>query len=166
MFSIECQARPTTRKTFCTQYHSFHSFHPISLISLISLISPNITHFTHFTHFTQYHSFHSFHPISLISFISLISLISLISPNITHFTHFTNSLIRSLLQIVYILNIEANQVITYPVTEQHTMLDLQRIIEQETRIPVSEQDILLASGCCPQPAGPASQCWTEPVSSS
>ncbi|XP_041364104.1 inhibitor of nuclear factor kappa-B kinase subunit alpha-like [Gigantopelta aegis] len=44
----------------------------------------------------------------------------------------------------------------YPVTEQHTMLDLQRIIEQETRIPINEQDILLASGSCPTPTGPAS----------
>nr|UFQ90030.1 inhibitor of nuclear factor kappa B kinase subunit alpha [Haliotis discus hannai] len=66
------------------------------------------------------------------------------------------------LKIVHILYVEANQLITYPVPEEHTMQNLQLIIEQETKIPVAEQDILLASGIPPDPSAPAYQCWTEP----
>ena len=57
-----------------------------------------------------------------------------------------------------------NELLTYPVVDQHTMIDLHRRIEEETKIPVNEQDIVLATGVTPEHHMPASMCWLEPVS--
>jgi hypothetical protein len=43
------------------------------------------------------------------------------------------------------------------------MIEIQSMIEKETRIPVVEQDILLASGASPDPNKLAAQCWNSPV---
>lgn len=48
--------------------------------------------------------------------------------------------------------------------DQHTMLDLHKRIEEETKIPIAEQDIILANGMTPVMDKPAAQCWLEPVS--
>ncbi|KAK6170853.1 hypothetical protein SNE40_019148 [Patella caerulea] len=66
------------------------------------------------------------------------------------------------LKISHILFVEANRLISVPVPSTQTMQDLQRIIEQETKIPPLDQDILLASGLSPDLTKPASQCWSEP----
>lgn len=55
------------------------------------------------------------------------------------------------------------QVLTYPLHEQTLMIEIQSMIEKETRIPVEEQDILLASGASPDPNKLAAQCWNSPV---
>ncbi|ESP04014.1 hypothetical protein LOTGIDRAFT_110348 [Lottia gigantea] len=66
------------------------------------------------------------------------------------------------IKISNILYVEANQLISVPVSSQQTMQELQRLIEQQTNIPVNDQDILLASGLTPDYNKPASQCWSEP----
>ncbi|KAJ8318661.1 hypothetical protein KUTeg_003752 [Tegillarca granosa] len=66
------------------------------------------------------------------------------------------------LQCVHILHVTANQLLTYPLYNINTMLDLQRVIEAETRIKREEQDILLASGASPDPELSAKQCWASP----
>lgn len=66
-------------------------------------------------------------------------------------------------QIIYLLNVATNELLTYPVLDNHTMLDLQKRIEEETKIPIKEQDIVMANGMTPDPSQPAAQCWLEPV---
>lgn len=56
-----------------------------------------------------------------------------------------------------------NELLTYPVLDNHTMLDLQKRIEVETKVPIKEQDIVMANGMTPDPRKPATQCWLEPV---
>lgn len=68
------------------------------------------------------------------------------------------------MQIVHVLNVSANQMMSYPVVEKQTLQELQRILSEETKIPVEEQEILLASGITPDPEKPAAQCWSKPVS--
>ena len=68
-------------------------------------------------------------------------------------------------KIVHILNVATTsllQVLTYPLHEQTLMIEIQSMIEKETRIPVVEQDILLASGASPDPNKLAAQCWNSP----
>ncbi|XP_060588083.1 inhibitor of nuclear factor kappa-B kinase subunit alpha-like [Ruditapes philippinarum] len=67
------------------------------------------------------------------------------------------------MKIIYILNVASNELLTYPVIDQHDMSDLHKRIEEETKIPVPEQDIILANGVTPEKEKPASQCWLEPT---
>lgn len=66
------------------------------------------------------------------------------------------------MKIIHILNVATNMLLSYPLSEQYTMQQLQQIIEQETKIPVCEQDLVLASGAHPDPHQSATQCWTNP----
>ncbi|KAK7507653.1 hypothetical protein BaRGS_00001588 [Batillaria attramentaria] len=65
-------------------------------------------------------------------------------------------------KIVHVLNVESNQLLAYPLKPDTTMVDLHRVLELETKIPVADQDILLASGVSPDMRQPALQCWSEP----
>nr|ASE55486.1 inhibitor of nuclear factor kappa-B kinase [Cyclina sinensis] len=67
------------------------------------------------------------------------------------------------MKIIYLLHVPSNELLTYPVVEQHTMLDLQKRIEEETKIPIDKQDIILANGMTPEQEKPAAQCWLEPT---
>lgn len=67
-------------------------------------------------------------------------------------------------QIVHVLNVESNQLLAYPLKEENTLAYLQQLLELETKIPIAEQDILLASGISPEPHQSSMQCWSEPVS--
>ena len=69
-----------------------------------------------------------------------------------------------LFQIIYILHVETNKLVTYPIMDKHSMHDLQVRIEAETKMPVVEQDLILVTGMTPDPQKLASQCWLEPVS--
>lgn len=53
---------------------------------------------------------------------------------------------------------------TYPVADKHMLRDFMEIIETETGIPVSEQELLLASGTSADPNSPAMLCLPEVVS--
>ncbi|KAL3877400.1 hypothetical protein ACJMK2_035111 [Sinanodonta woodiana] len=66
------------------------------------------------------------------------------------------------MKIVYLLHVSNNMLLTYPTIEQHTMLDLQKRITEETKIPIEDQDIIMSTGLSPTPNQPASQCWMEP----
>ncbi|VDI31817.1 inhibitor of nuclear factor kappa-B kinase subunit alpha [Mytilus galloprovincialis] len=69
------------------------------------------------------------------------------------------------MKMIHILNVATNselQVLSYPITEQTLMIEIQQMIEKETRIPIVEQDILLASGASPDPNKIATQCWNSP----
>ena len=78
----------------------------------------------------------------------------------------TNQFLSFMFQIVNILNVATNQLLSYPLIDSLSMQDLQRTIEQETKIKVAEQDIILASGAVPDPNLGANQCWNVPVSHS
>ncbi len=51
-----------------------------------------------------------------------------------------------------------NQLLSYPVAENYKMADLQIALEAETKIPVAEQELLLATGLSPDPSKPVEQC--------
>lgn len=65
------------------------------------------------------------------------------------------------MKIVHVLNVATNQVLSYPVKEQQTISELQRILEQETKIAIADQDIVLASGVSPEPDHRAVQCCSQ-----
>lgn len=66
------------------------------------------------------------------------------------------------MKIIYVFHVANNELLTFPVVDQHTMLDLHRRIEEETHIPVKEQDIILGTGVTPEHDKPAAMCWLEP----
>ncbi|XP_076460163.1 inhibitor of nuclear factor kappa-B kinase subunit alpha-like [Babylonia areolata] len=65
-------------------------------------------------------------------------------------------------KIVHVLHVEGNTLLSYPLKEDDSMAHLQKCLELETKIPVADQDLLLASGVAPDPRNPALQCWSEP----
>nr|QNL15279.1 inhibitor of nuclear factor kappa-B kinase subunit alpha [Littorina littorea] len=65
-------------------------------------------------------------------------------------------------KIVHVLNVESNQLLAYPLKADDSMAHIQNCLELETKIPVAEQDLLLASGVSPDLKNPAMQCWSEP----
>ncbi|XP_045212416.2 inhibitor of nuclear factor kappa-B kinase subunit alpha-like [Mercenaria mercenaria] len=67
------------------------------------------------------------------------------------------------MKIIYLLHVASNELLTYPVIDQHNMLDLHKRIEEETKIPITEQDVILANGVTPEKDKPAAQCWLEPT---
>ncbi|KAL4239867.1 hypothetical protein ACF0H5_000667 [Mactra antiquata] len=71
-----------------------------------------------------------------------------------------NVLKMKIINLFYVAN---NELITFPILEQHSLIDLQKRIEEKTQIPVSEQDIILGSGTSPDVNKPAAQCWLEPT---
>ncbi|XP_062617886.1 inhibitor of nuclear factor kappa-B kinase subunit alpha-like [Saccostrea cucullata] len=66
------------------------------------------------------------------------------------------------IKIVHILYVANNQLLSYPLLDNYSMLELQENIEKETGVKVQDQDILLASGASPDPNLGAHQCWTAP----
>lgn len=66
------------------------------------------------------------------------------------------------MKIIYVFHVANNELLTYPVVDQHKMLDLHKRIEEEMKIPVAEQDIILATGFTPDYNDPAAVCWLEP----
>lgn len=70
-----------------------------------------------------------------------------------------------MLQIVHILYVANNQLLSYPLLDNYSLQALQQNIEKETGIKFRDQDILLASGASPDPNLGAQQCWNPPVCS-
>jgi hypothetical protein len=68
-----------------------------------------------------------------------------------------------MLQIVHILYVANNQLLSYPLLDNYSMQALQQNIDKETGIKFRDQDILLASGASPDPNLGAHQCWNQPV---
>ena len=51
----------------------------------------------------------------------------------------------------------------FKVTDEDTINDLQLRLQAESKLPVSEQELLLSTGLSPDPAKPAKQCASEMV---
>ena len=66
-------------------------------------------------------------------------------------------------QILQVLNVESNVVLSYPVNESHTIADVQAAIEEETGMPVADQDLILAYGVKLNPTDLALQGCCESV---
>ncbi|KAL8585012.1 hypothetical protein ACOMHN_043648 [Nucella lapillus] len=66
-------------------------------------------------------------------------------------------------KIVHVLHVEGNQLLSYPMKADDSMAHLQNCLELETKVPVADQDLLLASGVAPDPRHPAVQCWSDPA---
>ena len=65
---------------------------------------------------------------------------------------------------MHVLCVYNNTMFSYPLKDESSIQELQAVLEKEMHIPVNQQELLLASGIPPDPAKPAMQCWTEPVS--
>ena len=66
-------------------------------------------------------------------------------------------------QMVHVLRVRTNDMVTFPISNKHTMNDLKSALFQKFNIPVAEQELLLASGITPDPSKPAVQCCAEVV---
>lgn len=61
-------------------------------------------------------------------------------------------------QLVHVLNMMSAKILSYSVSEDETVADLQLRIEADTNIPVAKQELLLEAGLALEPQAPATQC--------
>ncbi|XP_061784932.1 inhibitor of nuclear factor kappa-B kinase subunit beta isoform X1 [Nerophis lumbriciformis] len=62
------------------------------------------------------------------------------------------------LKIVHVLNMKTAKILTYSVTDDDTVANLQRRIEEDTSIPAAKQELLLEAGLAFEPQTLATQC--------
>nr|XP_043881096.1 inhibitor of nuclear factor kappa-B kinase subunit beta isoform X1 [Solea senegalensis] len=62
------------------------------------------------------------------------------------------------LKLVHVLNMMSTKILTYSVTDDETVADLQLRIEKDTDIPTANQELLLEAGLALEPSGLARQC--------
>ncbi|CAG08563.1 unnamed protein product [Tetraodon nigroviridis] len=62
------------------------------------------------------------------------------------------------LKLVHVLNMMSAKILSYSVSEDETVADLQLRIEADTNIPVAKQELLLEAGLALEPQAPATQC--------
>lgn len=61
-------------------------------------------------------------------------------------------------QLVHVLNMMSAKILTYSVSDEDTVADLQLRIEKDTDIPAANQELLLEAGLALEPHGLATQC--------
>lgn len=61
-------------------------------------------------------------------------------------------------QLVHVLNMMSAKILTYSVSDEETVADLQLRIEKDTDIPAVNQELLLEAGLALEPHGLATQC--------
>lgn len=61
-------------------------------------------------------------------------------------------------QLVHVLNMMSAKILTYAVSDDETVADLQLRLEKDTNIPAADQELLLEAGLALEPQGPATQC--------
>ena len=61
-------------------------------------------------------------------------------------------------QLVHVLNMISAKILTYSVSEEETVADLQLRIEKDASIPAANQELLLEAGLALEPHGLATQC--------
>lgn len=61
-------------------------------------------------------------------------------------------------QLVHVLNMMSAKILTYSVSDDETVADLQLRIEKDTSIPAANQELLLEAGLALEPHGLATQC--------
>uniref|UniRef100_UPI0037E708A2 inhibitor of nuclear factor kappa-B kinase subunit beta isoform X2 n=1 Tax=Semicossyphus pulcher TaxID=241346 RepID=UPI0037E708A2 len=62
------------------------------------------------------------------------------------------------LKLVHVLNMMSAKILTYSVSEDETVANLQLRIEKDTKIPAANQELLLEAGLALEPQGLATQC--------
>ncbi|KAM3610329.1 uncharacterized protein V6R79_002324 [Siganus canaliculatus] len=62
------------------------------------------------------------------------------------------------LKLVHVLNMMSAKILTYSVSDDETVADLQLRIEKDTSIPAANQELLLEAGLALEPQGLATQC--------
>uniref|UniRef100_A0A671YPG2 IkappaB kinase n=1 Tax=Sparus aurata TaxID=8175 RepID=A0A671YPG2_SPAAU len=62
------------------------------------------------------------------------------------------------LKLVHVLNMMSAKILTYSVSDEETVADLQLRIEKDTSIPAANQELLLEAGIALEPHGLATQC--------
>ncbi|XP_070689854.1 inhibitor of nuclear factor kappa-B kinase subunit beta [Pempheris klunzingeri] len=62
------------------------------------------------------------------------------------------------LKLVHVLNMMSAKILTYSVSDEETVADLQLRIEKDTNIPPANQELLLEAGLALEPHGLATQC--------
>ena len=75
---------------------------------------------------------------------------------------YVSKLLCFLLQILQVLSVPSKQLFSYPLRPGMTLADLQTMLEVETKIPIADQEILLASGA--EAVGEPSRWASEGVS--
>lgn len=61
-------------------------------------------------------------------------------------------------QLVHVLNMMSAKILSYSVSDEETVGDLQLRIEKDTNIPVADQELLLEAGLALEPQALATQC--------
>lgn len=61
-------------------------------------------------------------------------------------------------QLVHVLNMMSAKILSYSVSDDETVADLQLRIEKDTDIPVADQELLLEAGLALEPQALATQC--------
>lgn len=61
-------------------------------------------------------------------------------------------------QLVHVLNMMSAKILSYSVSDDETVADLQLRIEKDTEIPVADQELLLEAGLVLEPQSLAMQC--------
>lgn len=62
------------------------------------------------------------------------------------------------LKLVHVLNMMSAKILTYAVSDDETVADLQLRLEKDTNIPAADQELLLEAGLALEPHGLATQC--------
>ncbi|XP_056274109.1 inhibitor of nuclear factor kappa-B kinase subunit beta isoform X2 [Pseudoliparis swirei] len=65
------------------------------------------------------------------------------------------------LKLVHVLNMISAKILTYSVSDEETVADLQLRIEKDSNIPASNQELLLEAGLALEPHGLATQCAVD-----
>ncbi|XP_037633705.1 inhibitor of nuclear factor kappa-B kinase subunit beta [Sebastes umbrosus] len=65
------------------------------------------------------------------------------------------------LKLVHVLNMISAKILTYSVSDEETVADLQLRIEKDTNIPAANQELLLEAGLALEPHGLATQCAVD-----
>ncbi|XP_008334355.1 inhibitor of nuclear factor kappa-B kinase subunit beta [Cynoglossus semilaevis] len=65
------------------------------------------------------------------------------------------------MKLVHVLNMMSTKVLTYSVSNEETVADLQLRIEKDTSIPAANQELLLEAGLVLEPQGLATQCAVD-----
>uniref|UniRef100_A0A7N5ZRM3 IkappaB kinase n=1 Tax=Anabas testudineus TaxID=64144 RepID=A0A7N5ZRM3_ANATE len=79
-------------------------------------------------------------------------------PNTTPTDCFSQLEILLKLKLVHVLNMMSARILTYSVSDNETVAELQLRIEKDTNIPAANQELLLEAGLALEPHGAATQC--------
>ncbi|XP_054467173.1 inhibitor of nuclear factor kappa-B kinase subunit beta [Anoplopoma fimbria] len=82
-------------------------------------------------------------------------------PNATPTDCFSQLEVILQLKLVHVLNMISAKILTYSVSDEETVADLQLRIEKDSNIPAANQELLLEAGLALEPHGLATQCAVD-----